>query len=142
MDYPESTFFCDAARLLGHPMLRRILALAFTLISTIALVQSSGHPIIGEPAPPGPPDLPREILLTIGHIITFSALVVLWWWALVPNLPWRRALFVAVSFALVTGMLTEVAQSLVPDREVSALDLAANWVSSLLTARFLNSRHF
>jgi hypothetical protein len=86
-----------------HSMVRRGLALCFTVLTTVLLVQSSSHPIVGPPAPPGAPDLKREIVLTIGHIVAFASLVVLWWSALLPDLPSRRALFVAVGFALIYG---------------------------------------
>jgi VanZ family protein len=117
-----------------HPMFRRGLALSFTLLATIVLVQSSSHPVVGPPAPPGDPDLKREIELTIGHIATFSTLVSLWWWALLPDFPSRRALFVAVGFALIYGVITELAQTFVPDREVSFYDIAVNWVTTVLAA--------
>lgn len=127
-------------RVLSHPMLRRLVALVFTVVATVLLVQSSSQPVIGPAAPSGPPDLKREIELTAGHIGVFSTLVSLWWWALLPNLPTRRALFVAVGFALIYGLITEMAQSLVPDRQVSLFDIAVNWTTTLLTAAVLVRR--
>jgi VanZ family protein len=121
----------------AHPIFRRAIALAFTLIATVLLVQSSSEPILGPAAPPGAPDLKREIILTIGHIVVFSSLVVLWWWALLPNLPARRALFVSVGFALIYGLITELAQSLVPDRSGSLYDVAVNWGATSLTALYI-----
>lgn len=123
-----------------QPIFRRALALGFTLLTTVMLVQSSGQPIVGPPAPPGAPDLKREIELTIGHIVVFTSLVVLWWWAFLPDLPSRRALFVAVGFALIYGVITELAQTAVPDREVSLYDMAVNWCSTAIAAFLIVQR--
>lgn len=114
--------------------------MGFTLLTTVLLVQSSSQPIVGPPAPPGAPDLKREIELTIGHIVVFTTLVGLWWWALLPDLPSERALFVAVGFALIYGVITELAQSVVPDREVSFYDVAVNWCSTALAAWLITYR--
>ncbi len=116
------------------------LAFAWTMLVTVLLVQSSGHPVIGPPAPPGAPSLTRELELTCGHIVTFFGLVALWWWALAASLTEPRALFVAVGFALIFGVLTEVAQSAVPDRAVSLFDLAVNWSVTIITAVVISSR--
>ena len=121
-------------------MFRRAVALGFTLLTTVMLVQSSSHPIVGPPAPPGAPDLKREIELTIGHVVVFTSLVGLWWWAFLPDLPSRRALFVAVGFALIYGVITELAQTAVPDREVSLYDVVMNWCSTALAATFIIHR--
>lgn len=126
--------------MLSRPFFRRVLALGFTLVATVMLVQSSTNPLLGPAAPPEPPDLKREILLTSGHIVVFGVIVLAWWWALLPNLPSGRALFVAVGFALIFGIITELAQSLVPDRQVSAFDLAVNWVTAVITAVSINRR--
>jgi VanZ family protein len=48
---------------------------------------------------------------------------------------------VAVGFALIYGIITEVAQSFVPDRQVSLFDLGVNWSTTLLTAFALNRRY-
>lgn len=121
-------------KILTHPLIRYSLTIAFTLLCTVVLVQSSSQPIIGAPAPPGHPDLKREIELTLGHIIGFSLLVILWSWAFVAHLPLKRALFVAVGFALIYGLITEFAQSFVPDRQVSLYDIAVNWTTTAVAA--------
>lgn len=108
------------------PTLRYAAAIAFTLITTVALLQSSTKPLIGPAAPEGPPDLTREIFLTIGHITAFGGLVLLWTWALASRLPLARALTLTVTFALVYGLATEIAQSAVPDRNASLYDLIVN----------------
>ena len=120
--------------ILDSLILRWILALGFTLLATILLLQPSGNPVIGPAAPPGTPDLWREIQLTVGHVVVFFALVVLWWWTLRMSLPSPRALFVAVGFALLFGLLTEIAQTLVADRQASLFDMAVNWTVTIGTA--------
>src|SRR5687767_13665029 len=90
------------------PAARWALAIVYTLLVTVLLVQSSSQPIVGPPAPPGMPDLKREIELTLAHIVVFSALVVVWWWALLTVLPTHRAIFVTLTFVLAFGVITEV----------------------------------
>ena len=119
---------------------RLALAFAWTILVTVMLVQSSGHPMVGPPAPPGEPSLTRELELTAGHVVTFFVLVVLWWWSLSSSLSEPRALFVAVGFALIFGILTEVAQSAVPDRQVSLFDLAVNWSVTIMAAVAISNR--
>jgi VanZ family protein len=135
-----TTHVYDNLAWLKNPFVRYALAFAWTLLVTVMLVQSSSQPVVGPPAPPGAPDLTREIELTIGHIITFFVLVVLWWWALEPRLKGPRALFVAVGFALIFGVITELAQSIVPDREASLFDLAVNWTVTIAAATLISAR--
>lgn len=116
---------------------RWALALAYTLFLTLLLIQSSGHPYVGQPAPPGPPDFRREVFLTTGHIIGFSVLTWLWWWTLLPKLPSHRALFASVGFALIFGAMTEFAQIAVPDRSASWFDLLTNWVVTFAAAQVI-----
>ena len=77
-----------------------MIALAYTALLTLMLLQSSSNPYIGPAAPPGPPDPVRELLLTIAHIIGFALLVTLWWKAFAPS---SRPLFMAVLIALTLG---------------------------------------
>lgn len=116
------------------------LAAAWTLTLTIILVQSSAQPLVGPAAPPGQPDLLREVQLTGGHVIAFAGLVLWWWWALILKLPPQRALFVAVGFALIFGTLTEFAQWFVVDRGPSLFDLAVNWSATILMASLISTR--
>jgi len=41
-----------------------LIAISYTLILTITLIQPSRTPLIGPAAPPGPPDATREAFLT------------------------------------------------------------------------------
>ena len=134
------THVYDRLGLFKSQPFRIALAFGWTILVTIMLVQSSGQPMVGPPAPPGQPSLTRELELTAGHVVTFFVLVVLWWWALSSSLTEPRALFVAVGFALIFGILTEFAQSAVPDRQVSLFDLAVNWSVTIMAAVAISSR--
>lgn len=115
---------------LQHPVLRRLYALMWSTLVTVILIQSSSHPVVGPAAPPGEPDLLREIALNAGHLVAFSVLTGLWWWAFSPKLPFTRALVLALAIALVLGMVTELLQSAVPDREASLLDMLMNTIAA------------
>jgi VanZ family protein len=114
--------------------IRSSAALAYTALLTLLLVQSSGHPVVGPAAPPGKPSVERELLLTSGHIVGFSLLVIIWWWALRRAWGERRALVVSLAISFILGVVTEVAQTLVPDRSSSWDDLAVNVLVSLAAA--------
>jgi VanZ family protein len=116
---------------LQRPMLRRLYAVVWVTLVTVTLLQSSSAPLVGPPAPPGPPDFERELFLTTGHIVAFSVMLVLLWWALQPA---PLALPVALATCLVFGILTEFLQALVPDRSVSLGDLVVNCLVSLAAA--------
>ena len=119
---------------LTHPALRWLYALGWTALALVTLLQSSSQPVIGPAAPPGPPPLERELLLTLGHVAVFSILTALWWWALTTVLNTQAALVLAVLIALTLGTLTEIGQASMPDRSSSWEDLAVNWLVTLITA--------
>jgi len=119
---------------LSRPAVRVALALAWTLFLTVLLVQPSGDPVIGPPAPPGQPTPMRELLLMTAHLVTFAVLVLVWRWALVPYLSQRGAMFVAVGFALIFGALTEFAQNFSANRDPSLFDVATDWFSTGVVA--------
>jgi VanZ family protein len=114
--------------------IRSSAALAYTALLTLLLVQSSGHPVVGPAAPLGKPSPARELLLTSGHIIGFSLLVVIWWWTLRRTWGEHRALLVSLAISFILGVITEIAQTLVPDRSSSWDDLAVNVLVSLAAA--------
>jgi VanZ family protein len=113
---------------------RWLLAVGWTMLILVLLLQSSSQPVIGPAAPPGQPSLGREMLLTSGHIVGFSILTALWWWALSQNMSARAALAAAVVMALLIGTGSEIAQAAVPDRSASWFDLMVNWGVTLATA--------
>ena len=114
-----------------NSFVRQAVALAYTALLTVMLLQSSSHPYVGPAAPPGAPDPTRELLLTSAHIIGFALLVILWWKAFAPS---PRALLMSVLVALILGVVTELLQNFVPDRSASLFDLATNIVVTLATA--------
>ncbi len=120
--------------LLQYPILWRLSALAYSAFITVLLVQPSGQPVIGPPAPPGAPTLEREILLTFLHGVVFSLLTLVWTGAFVPGMPLQRALWLAVSIGLTLGLVTELVQIVVPGRGASVEDLAANYLATIGTA--------
>jgi VanZ family protein len=119
---------------LQQPMLRRIYALVWVTLVTVTLLQSSGQPVVGPPAPPGPPSNERELFLTTGHIVAFAVMMVLVWWALRPA---KYALLVTLITCMTLGAVTELAQRLVPDRSSSIGDLLVNWIVSGVVALIL-----
>jgi VanZ family protein len=118
-----------------NPLVRQVVALAYTALLTLVLLQSSSQPYIGPAAPPGPPDPARELLLTVAHIIGFSLLVTVWWKAFAPS---PRALLMAILVALILGIVTELLQNFVPDRSASLFDLVTNILVTLATALLIS----
>jgi VanZ family protein len=111
---------------INNRFVRIVLALAYTALLTLVLVQSSARPILG-PVAPRDYNLAWEIFLTVGHLVGFSLLVFLIWSALTTVAPSRRSLIVAVLFACLLGLITEILQTLVLDRSSSLFDLACDW---------------
>ena len=118
---------------------RIAIAIAYTALLTLLLVQSSAHPLLG-PSAPQEFNLGWEILLTLAHFFGFALLVLLIWGALAAGGARRWALIAAVLFACTLGLSTEMLQSIVPDRSASLFDLAVNWGVSLLVARHISLR--
>lgn len=116
---------------------RIALALGYTALLTLVLVQSSANPLLG-PAAPREFDLAWEILLTLGHLVGFSVLVLVNWSALTTVTTSRRALVTAVIFACLLGLISELLQTFVPDRSASLFDLACDWLMSFATAYMIH----
>lgn len=116
---------------LTSPNVRRLYIIAWMILITVTLLQSSRSPLVGPPAPPGPPSYERELFLTSGHVVAFSVMLVLLWWALHPA---PRALLVALAVCWTYGGATELLQMLVPDRGASWGDFAVDCLVSGLAA--------
>lgn len=114
-----------------HPALRWLCAVVWLGVVTLTLLQSSEHPLVGPPQPPGPVSLEREIFLTSAHIVAFSGMVFLVWWGLQPA---RRALSVTLGFCWVYAIVTELLQTLVIDRGASFSDLFFDFAASCVAA--------
>lgn len=133
------TYLYPALEARSPGWLRWVIAIVYTALLTLLLLQSSAQPVVG-PVAPKDQNLLWEILLTLGHIIGFGLLVILVWSALLTAAPFRRALITAVIFSCALGLVTEVLQSLVPDRSVSLFDLAVNWMVSMGVGRYIHMR--
>lgn len=114
------------------PPVRWIIAIVYVGVLTLVLLQSSAEPVVG-PVAPKEYDLGWDILLTIGHIIGFTLLVAILWWAQVTVSTTTRALIMALLFAMLLGVVTEILQTLVPDRSASWFDLLVDWGVALAT---------
>ncbi len=119
--------------------LRGLLTTGYVMLMTLVLIQPSGEPVVGPAAPRGF-NMGWEIFMTGCHLVAFSLLTVLLWWALLPSLSWRRALVMAVLFVCGYSFLTETLQALVPDRSASLFDLTCNCGAALWVAWQVSER--
>ncbi len=122
---------------LTSPTARRLYVILWMILITVTLLQSSGSPVVGPPAPPGQPDAERELFLTAGHVVAFGVMLVLLWWALHPA---PHALIVALLACWFYGGATELLQTLVPDRGASWGDFAVDCFASALAALVIYGR--
>jgi VanZ family protein len=73
-----------------------------------------------------------DALLVAAHLVGFGGLTALLIWSLRVTLPLRRSLWIALVFVFVYSLLTELLQSLVPDRSLSALDVGTNMLAAVV----------
>ncbi len=109
----------------SYRILRIAVAIVYLAVLTLILLQSSARPVLGPSAPPEF-NLGWEILMTLSHLTCFGLLVVIIWSAMTTVTSSNRALVVAVLFACTLGLVTEILQTLVPDRGASFFDLACD----------------
>ena len=119
------TQFAPVINTPSYRLLRIVVAIGYIAVLTLILLQSSAHPYLGPSAPPEF-NLGWEILMTLAHLTCFGLLVVVIWSALTTVTSSNRALVVAVLFACSLGLITELLQTLVPDRGASLFDLACD----------------
>lgn len=117
----------------SRPM-RWALAIGWTLLLTLLLLQPEADPII-DLGLPGGRSLLREIFFSALHLLAFALTFTLWFWTLRSALPARASWLAAVLIALALGVATEALQSLTLDRHASVIDLIANFCGVLITAR-------
>ena len=117
----------------AYRLLRIIVAIIYIAVLTLVLLQSSAQPVLGPSAPPEF-NLGWEILMTLAHLTGFGLLVFFIWSAMTTVTSTNRALVVAVLFACSLGLITELLQSLVPDRGASLLDLACDFSIAFIVA--------
>ena len=96
------------------------------------LLQSEGSPVLSTGITPGPPTPAREAFFTAIHLIAYAVTTLLWAWALITIMPLKRTLIVTFGLVLSMSFLTELAQTLTPDRHFQLIDLAANLGGLLL----------
>ena len=119
-------------RVSQYSPLRLTLACGWTLLVCLLLLQPGRDPLIG-PAAAGDHSPPVALLLNLGHLVAFAVMTWLWWRALGATGP-------ALRIALPCGVLSELAQALVPDRSLSVLDLTLNALGALAVAAWLRRR--
>ncbi|MBI1279574.1 MAG: hypothetical protein GC179_15715 [Anaerolineaceae bacterium] len=119
------TQFAPVINTPNYRLLRIITAVGYIALLTLVLLQSSAHPVVGPSAPPEF-NLGWEILMTTAHLTGFGLLVVFIWSAMTTVTSSHRALITAFIFACLLGLITELLQSLVPDRGSSLFDLACD----------------
>ncbi len=118
---------------------RWIVAIGWTLLLTLLLLQPETEPLI-DLGLPGGQSLWREILFSALHLLAFALTCILWFWTLRRTLPSRRSLFAAAIIAIALGISTEALQSFTPDRHASLIDFLANIGGVLIAARVLDQR--
>jgi VanZ family protein len=96
---------------------------------TVTLLQSSTRPLVG-PARPLQEDPLWDALLVVAHLVGFGGLTALLIWALRVTLPVRRSVWITLVFVCIYSLLTELLQSLVPDRSLSLLDVGTNLLAA------------
>lgn len=101
---------------------RRLIAVVYTAVLVIYLLQPPGAFAVKLVAPEAAPDWQNEIVFTIGHFVGFGVLFVLWYAALRPDFP-RRAGPSAATLTMTLGVLTELLQNLQPGRNASLYDV-------------------
>lgn len=116
------------------------MALMWTALIMVVLLQSSSQPTVGPPAPPGNPSNNRELVLFFGHIGAFAVMTALWWWTFRLTSSHNRALTITVVAVLSIGAATELLQTFVPDRAPSLDDFAVNWLITIATALVIHTR--
>lgn len=122
--------------IIQHPALRRLYAVVWVAVVSVTLLQSSMYPLIGPAQPPGPVSPERELFLTTAHLVAFSGMLVLIWWALHPA---RHALRVALLFCWGYALATELLQTLVPDRGASLYDLWMDFAATSIAALLISA---
>ena len=105
--------------------LRWVFAFGWTAFLLYYLTRQPGTPAVEVIAPVAAPDWQREVAFTIGHILGFGILFMLWWLAW-QDMNASRSLIIAIAITLGVGLTAEFLQSLMPDRSASVYDMMMN----------------
>lgn len=119
---------------------RLTLAIGWTLLLTLFLLQPEAEPLIDLGLPRGDSTIQRELFFSAVHLLAFALTCFIWFWAIQRALNPGRSLLAAVLIAMALGIVTEALQSLTLDRHASLIDLIANIAGALVAARLLWQR--
>jgi VanZ family protein len=114
-------------KLLKNQSLHWLAAIGYSVFILAYLLQQPGSLPVEIVAPVAAPNWQREIIFTIGHIIGFGVLFLLWYVALLSIAP-VRAKIGAFVVAMVIGILAETLQNLLPGRNASLYDVVMNTI--------------
>ncbi len=117
--------------------LRWGIAISWSALLTLFLLQPEADPVINLGLPQGDSTLAREVFFSALHLIAFGITCFWWFWALHHNFSVRMSLAVACLLAILLGGATEILQSFTLDRHASWLDLIANISGTMLAARLI-----
>lgn len=120
--------------------LRWLIALAWSALLTVLLLQGEADPVIDLGLPRGDNTLARELAFSAVHLLAFGFTCLCWFWALSADARPKTSLLAAVFIAIALGCSTEFLQTTTLDRHFSLLDLAANIAGVLIAARLLQRR--
>ena len=120
--------------------LRILIALGWSVLLTLLLLQGEADPVIDLGIPRGDNTVARELAFGALHLLAFGLTCACWHWALCRAAQVRRALLAACLIAIALGVTTELLQTYTLDRHASWLDLAANIGGALLAARVIHAR--
>ncbi|MCY3867548.1 MAG: VanZ family protein [Chloroflexi bacterium] len=120
---------------------RWTLAIGWTLLLTLFLLQPEAEPLIDLGLPRGESTLQRELFFSALHLLAFALTCFIWFWTIHSALTLGRRLLAAVLIAISLGIVTEALQSLTLDRHASLIDLIANIAGALVAARLIWQRY-
>ncbi len=119
---------------MNHPTTRWALALGWVLFVGAYLLQEPGTPAVEVVAPVAAPAWQREVVFTIGHILGFGLMSVLWARVCALYTTPLRAVVVAAALTLGIGVAIEFAQMLTAGRNPSLYDVSADVVGIALAS--------
>ena len=120
---------------------RWTLAIGWTLLLTLFLLQPEADPLIDLGLPRGESTLLRELFFSALHLLAFALTCFIWFWTLRGAFNPRISLFAAVLIAIALGIATETLQTLTLDRHASLIDLIANIGGALIAVRLIWRRY-
>ena len=116
---------------------RWTVAIAWSALLTLLLLQPDAQPVIDLGLPRGDNTLARELAFSALHLLAFSVTAALWIWTLSAKYKLRTSLILACLIAFALGGVTEYLQSFTLDRHASWNDLVANFAGALIAARLI-----